>query len=142
MGAYEYGLGASNHAPSLDYIGDRTGNEGELLQFTISATDPDGDNLSYSADLSSLPSGASFNDTTATFSWTPAIGEAGTYPGAHFEVSDGELADFEDIAITVAVAGNDPPILNPIGTKSVNEDEPLEFTISGFRCQQEQVSIT
>jgi hypothetical protein len=50
MGAYEYGLGASNHAPSLDYIGDRTEDEGELLQFTISATDPDGDNSSFSVD--------------------------------------------------------------------------------------------
>ena len=35
------------------------------------------------------------------FSWTPASGQAGTYPGIYFEVSDGELADSEEIIITV-----------------------------------------
>jgi len=41
------------------------------FEFTVTASDPDGDGLIYSA--SSLPAGASFNPLTATFSWTPGF---------------------------------------------------------------------
>jgi len=68
---------------------DKSVNEGELLQFTISASDPDGDSLIYSA--SNLPQGASFDPDTQTFSWTPDYGQSGVYPNIRFEVSDGEL---------------------------------------------------
>ena len=72
--------------------------EGELLEFNISATDADGDQLVYSA--SNLPEGASFDPNTQTFSWTPRYHQAGVYT-VHFEVSDGELTDSEDVTITV-----------------------------------------
>jgi len=76
-----------------------TVNEGELLTFTISATDPDGDPLTFSA--SNLPSGATFDPATGTFSWTPDDGQAGSYPNVHFEVTDETLSDSEDITVTV-----------------------------------------
>ena len=88
-----------NGPPVLDLIGNKTGNEGQLLQFTISATDPDNDTLTYSA--SNLPSGATFNPSTRIFSWTPGYTQAGTYPNVHFEVSDGLATDLEDITITI-----------------------------------------
>jgi hypothetical protein len=111
----------------LDPIGDRTVAEGDLLEFTISATDADGDPLTYSA--SGLPTGANFSPATRTFSWTPGYDQAGTHSAVHFEVSDGSLADSEDIAITVSNVPQ-PPVLNPIGNKSVNEGQLLQFTIS------------
>jgi hypothetical protein len=70
-----------------------------LLTFTISAIDPDGDTLTYSA--SNLPAGASFNPSPHTFSWTPTYSQAGSYPNVHFQVSDGSLTASEDITITV-----------------------------------------
>ena len=66
-----------NRPPFLYPIGDRSVNEGALLEFTIEATDLDDDPLTYSADLSSLPPEASFNPANQTFSWTPDVGEAG-----------------------------------------------------------------
>jgi hypothetical protein len=72
--------------------------EGQPIEFTISATDPDGDPLTFSA--SNLPEGASFDAATATFSWTPRYDQAGVYV-VRFEVSDGVLSDFEDVTITV-----------------------------------------
>jgi uncharacterized repeat protein (TIGR02543 family) len=116
-----------NEAPVLDAIGNKSVDEGELLTFNISATDPDSDPLSYSA--SGLPSEASFNDTTQTFSWTPDYDQAGSYPGVHFEVSDSLLTDSEDITITVNNV-NRAPVLDPIGNKSVDENELLTFNIS------------
>ncbi len=90
---------SANQAPVLDAIGNKTVNEGQLLEFTISATDPDGDPLTYSA--SNLPSGASFDPATRTFSWTPSYIQAGLYEDVYFEVTDGTLTDSEDIDITV-----------------------------------------
>jgi hypothetical protein len=88
IGAYEYGSGApANYPPVLGAIGNKSVSEGDLLQFTISATDPDGDSLVYSA--TNLPSGASFNPGTRTFTWTPGSGQAGSYPK---EVAAAEVA--------------------------------------------------
>jgi hypothetical protein len=77
---------------------------GERFTFTISATDPDNDSLIYSA--FNLPEGASFDPNTQTFSWTPCYDQAGVYT-VHFEVSDGELSDAEDITITVVQSNED-----------------------------------
>jgi hypothetical protein len=89
---------AINRAPALGVIGAKSSNEGALLTFTILATDADGNQLVYTA--SGLPNGASFNAGTRTFSWTPRYDQAGVYT-VHFEVSDGQLTDSEDVTITI-----------------------------------------
>jgi hypothetical protein len=98
-----YGTAAppsTNHAPVLDAIGNRAVVELATLSFTISATDPEGDTLTYTA--SNLPQGASFDPLSRTFSWTPEDGQAGIYTKIHFQVSDGSLSDTEDITITAS----------------------------------------
>jgi len=104
-----------NLPPVLNPIGYKTVQEGALLQFTITASDPDlpAQTLTYSA--SNLPPGATFNPTTRVFSWTPTSGQAGVYPSVHFEVSDGHLTDSEDITITVKAP---PP--SPVGGYSTS----------------------
>ena len=90
---------APNHAPEFEPIGDKETAEGEPLEFTVNATDPDDDPLSYVA--VGLPLGATFEGQT--FSWTPIIGQADLY-GVTFIVSDGELSDTEAITILVDAA--------------------------------------
>jgi hypothetical protein len=85
----------------LSPIGSKQVKPGELLQFTVSAFDPDGDSLAYS--VSNLPAGASFNPATRIFSWTPQT--SGVYSGIRFSVSDGELSDYEVITISVTETG-------------------------------------
>jgi hypothetical protein len=94
-----YDLSSTNRAPVLNAIGNKAVSEGASLAFTISASDADGDTLTYSA--SNLPQGATFSPATRTFSWTPGYSQAGVYAKVHFEVSDGSLADTEDITMTV-----------------------------------------
>ena len=79
-----------------------------MLQFTVTASDPDGNSLTYS--VSNLPAGASFDSATQRFSWTPDYGQAGNYPSIHFEVSDGALLDSEDIVITVNAVNPPAPL--------------------------------
>ena len=95
----ENGQTAINHAPVLASIGNKSVNEGSLLQFTISATDADGDTLTYSA--TNLPDGATFNAATRTFSWTPNYVQSGTYANVTFRVSDGLTTTQEIITVTV-----------------------------------------
>jgi hypothetical protein len=87
-----------NQPPVLNAIGSQSTNEGQTLEFTITAADPDDDLLTFSA--SNLPDGASFDTMTGIFSWTPRYDQAGVYV-VRFEVSDGDLSDFEDVTITV-----------------------------------------
>ncbi len=96
-----------NNAPILNPIGDKSVQEGQLLQFSISGSDPDNDPLTFSA--SNLPSGAIFNPSTRTFSWTPNFEQAGSYQ-VTFSVSDGRLSDSETITIIVFEV-NQPPTL-------------------------------
>ncbi|MBN1195680.1 MAG: PKD domain-containing protein [Methanomicrobiaceae archaeon] len=116
----------TNRPPELDPVGNKNVNEGELLEFTVTATDPDtGDVLSYSA--LNLPDGATF--TAQTFSWTPGYDAAGIFENIVFEVSDGDFTDSETISITVAEV-NRAPELDPIGNQNAHEGDLLEFTIS------------
>ena len=113
-----------NRPPVLLPIGDKTVNEGELLQFTIVATDPNKDTLTYGA--RGLPEGAAMSDET--FSWTPAYEQAGTYQ-VTFTVSDAEFTVSQTITIT-ANNVNRPPVFSPIGNKEVREGQMLFFTVS------------
>ena len=99
----------TNGAPVLEPIGSQSVTLGQTLGFTLSAGDPDQDPLSYSA--SNLPAGAVFEAGTGEFTWTPTAEQVGTYPGVRFEVTDGELTDWEEILIVVrsgAVPGDAP----------------------------------
>ncbi|MBI1320069.1 MAG: DUF5011 domain-containing protein [Candidatus Hydrogenedens sp.] len=90
-----------NQAPVLAAIGNKQVDYDTLLEFTVSATDGNaGDVLTYTT--STLPSGATFNDQTQIFSWTPTAVQEGSYP-ITFTVTDtfGPAEDFETITITV-----------------------------------------
>ena len=96
----------TNDPPILETIGRKKIYVGKTLSFTISASDTDGDILTFSA--SNMPVGASFNPDTQTFSWTPTSDQAGVYKNVHFEVSDGKLTDWENIMIRVQSIKNNP----------------------------------
>ncbi len=120
-----------NDFPVLSAIGNQSVDEQTALTFTLSATDPDVDDvLIYSA--TNLPTGASFDPSTRTFNWTPTFQQAGIYSNVHFEVSDGELRDSEKIIITV---GNidQIPVITEGDSIAVTMDEdgtPTSFDLT------------
>ncbi|MBI4739444.1 PKD domain-containing protein [Candidatus Woesearchaeota archaeon] len=118
-----------NHAPVLDDIGNKAVDENQLLSFKVSASDPDGGALSFSA--SGLPKGASFNSAAHTFSWTPSYDQAGVYSSITISVSDGKGgSDSETITITVHNK-NRPPVLDAINDKSGSVNALLTFDVAG-----------
>ena len=92
-----------NAPPVLSSIGSRSVTEGSTLTFTLTATDVDGDTLTYSAQ--NLPANETLNATTGKFIWKPESGDAGTY-NVIFSVSDGINTDSETVTITVTAASS------------------------------------
>jgi len=95
---------ATNEPPVLAYIGNQRITQGQSLQFTVSAIDPNSDNLSYT--VTNLPIGALFYTSNQIFSWTPTT--IGVYNNVHFQVTDGEFVDSEEVTIIVTAAENTP----------------------------------
>lgn len=89
----------------LNPIGNKTVNEGELLQFTVSAQSQDGSKLTFSA--TNLPEGAVFDAESRTFTWTLSYEQQGIYNDITFKVTDGELTDSQSISITVTDVNTD-----------------------------------
>ena len=120
-----------NTPPTLNPVGNRSGAEGQLLQFTVTATDPEapGQTLTYSLDPGA-PAGAAINPTTGVFTWTPTEAQGpGTYT-LTIRVTDSSpqnASAAETIQISVTEA-NLPPVLAVIGNRSVFEGVLLTFT--------------
>ncbi|GEM_PF-1966619 len=109
----------SNHAPTFTAISDKSVNENSSLSFTVSASDPDGDVIAYST--SNMPSGATFNFSNQTFSWTPTYSQSGNY-AVTFTATDSHGASASKIVTVsvinldrspVAEAGQDQTVILP-----------------------------
>jgi hypothetical protein len=123
----------NNTAPTnltLHSIGNRIVHAGQNLQFVLSATNPNLDNLTYSA--TNLPLGATFNQVTNTFSWTPSSNQLGVYSNITFTVNSNGVpveSDSESISVTVENI-NRPPVLNTINSQIVDENQNLSFVVT------------
>ncbi|MBI2120470.1 MAG: putative Ig domain-containing protein [Parcubacteria group bacterium] len=135
-------LFVSNNAPVLGAIGDKVIAENQVLQFAVTATDPDGDALAYSA--SNLPVGAAFDSSTGIFSWTPGFDQAGNYADIEFSVMDNGSPmqlDMELITITVGDV-NRAPEFAAVGSQEVLENQLLTFTVSAPDPDGDAVVLT
>ena len=100
--------------PVLSSIGDKAVAPGDTLTFVVTATDPDGDDVTLSADGTVGPGGnpfgtnpvATFNPSTGVFQWTPSDAQVGDYD-VRFTATENTtdaLTDQETIMITVTDA--------------------------------------
>ena len=129
---------AVNDAPEFSDIGNQQVDEGETLEFTISATDVENELISFSIEanldespypeLPTEPILTDNNDGTADFSWTSSFGDAGNY-NVTFRASDG--TDHSDEAIVILVGVNQPPVADSGEDGSVNEGENYQLDGSG-----------
>jgi len=117
-----------NHPPVLGRIGDREIREGEKLELTAHAEDPDGDFVAIY--VSGLPAGASFDRKTGKFSWTPSYNQTGNYWVTFSVVDDGmpPLGGQEMVRITVGDV-NRPPGIEPLDARKTDENVLLRFFV-------------
>ncbi|MBT5873663.1 MAG: tandem-95 repeat protein, partial [Candidatus Latescibacteria bacterium] len=130
---------SSNSGPILASVGSKSVVAGSSLSIILSASDVDGDALSYS--VSGNPAGSSLSGTT--FSWTPESGDVGTH-NVTFSVSDGNGgSDSEVVQITVEGVQNSNPVLASIGPQSVKTDgSTLTITLSATDSDGDVLTYT
>ncbi len=93
-----------NTAPVLGAIGDKTVDEGDLLSFTVIATDSDIPANVLTFSLIDAPSGAVIDPVTGVFTWTPSEEQGPDSYLVTVRVTDNgtpNLYDQETITITV-----------------------------------------
>ena len=122
---------AANRAPTISGTPPKSVTAGQSYGFTPTASDPDGQALTFS--IANKPSWSTFNTSTGQLSGTPAEASAGTYSGIVISVSDGTAtASLPGFALTVqqvqlgsATIGWTPP--------TSNEDNSALTNLKGYR---------
>jgi len=121
----DFGTPTTNHPPVLLTINDKSINIDDTLEFTVTANDPDGDNLTYRLDQA--PTNANINAQSGKFNWKPS--NAGTFDVTVRVTDDGQpiMSDTEIFNIMVEELEN-PPTIKDIEDQTVNLGEDLKFT--------------
>ncbi|WP_372895479.1 putative Ig domain-containing protein, partial [Stieleria sp.] len=127
----------TNTAPELQSIGTLAVAEQDVLDVQLTATDPDGDAITYRAD--DLPPGAELDALSGRLRWTPNLFQAGTYT-VQFSATDGHLSDNETVSIVIA-NNNQPPILTPLPLQTGLEDEALQFVVNADDLEGEPILL-
>jgi hypothetical protein len=95
---------APNRAPVLSGTPSATAVTSRLYAFTPTASDADGDRLTFS--ITGKPAWASFDAVTGQLSGTPSSAEVGTYSGIVISASDGQATtSLPSFAIRVDASG-------------------------------------
>ncbi|MEQ8208156.1 MAG: putative Ig domain-containing protein, partial [Woeseia sp.] len=117
----------ANNAPLISGSPAATIQAGSSYNFRPTASDADGDALTFS--INGRPSWASFNQSTGALTGTPSAGNAGNYAGIAISVSDGEATvSLPSFAITVeAVAENNAPVISGSPAAAVLVDASFSF---------------
>ena len=118
--------GSTNRAPVISGTPARSVNAGSAYSFRPTASDPDGNTLTYS--IANRPSWAAFNTSTGQLSGTPSASQVGSYSNITISVSDGRattsLAAFAISVVDVSNGGATlswtPPTANTDGTSLGN----------------------
>jgi len=104
-GTYSVVMGpaaAGPSAPVFTPMNNVTTWETNPTRFPVSATDPNGDNVTLTA--SGLPAGATFTDDgngSGTFAWTPAVGQAGDHNVTFTATDTGGLSNSQTVTLRV-----------------------------------------
>jgi len=122
---------AANKAPTISGSPATTATAGKAYLFKPTASDPDGDKLTFS--IANKPSWATFSTTDGTLSGTPAAGDAGTTSNIVISVSDGTVpASLAAFSITVASAATGSATLG-WQAPTTNEDGSQLVDLAGFK---------
>ncbi|CAH9056592.1 hypothetical protein PSECIP111951_01492 [Pseudoalteromonas holothuriae] len=127
-----------NDAPTITGTPATSILEGEQYSFIPSATDLDGDALTFS--VANLPSWATFSTATGTISGVPDESDIGTTSGVVVSVSDGTLSSSLAAFNLTVLKVNTAPVVTP-QTLSLEEDATLGITASATDAQNDTLTF-
>ena len=118
-----------NIAPSISGEPPTSVFENSLYNFVPSASDPNGDTLSFS--IANRPAWANFNSSTGQLQGTPAAGDVATTSNIQINVSDGkDSRSLPTFSITVNSVPNQPPTISGTPARQVTDGTSYIFTPS------------
>ncbi len=118
-----------NRLPVVGPIANRSVMPGYQLRLSATVSDPDGDTVVWSGQR--LPSGASVNAITGVFSWTPSVGQIGTYSNIALKATDAKGGAASSVFNITVRAVNRAPSVSHIPDFTLHEGSTLSFTASG-----------
>ncbi|MGB8338316.1 MAG: Ig-like domain-containing protein [Burkholderiales bacterium] len=99
-----------NNPPVINSTPVATATQGVVYSYSVGATDPDGNTLSYA--LTTAPAGMTIASTTGVISWTPTSAQIGNNSVVVKVTDSGGLFVTQSYTIVVAAPVNHPPVIN------------------------------
>ena len=131
--AFQISVQAANRPPTISGAAPTSIVEGQAYSFTPTASDPDGDTLSFS--ITNKPSWAAFSTITGLLSGTPGMGTVGSYPNIQIKVSDGTLeVSLAAFSIAVQQAANGTATLSWTAPTTRADGSPLT-DLAGYKVR-------
>jgi len=122
---------SANRAPVISGTPARSVNAGSAYSFRPTASDPEGNTLTYS--IANRPSWATFNTSTGQLSGTPSASQVGTYSNITISVSDGRAtASLAAFSIAVVDVSNGGATLSWTAP-TTNTDGSTLTNLAGYR---------
>ena len=130
-GAQNASNNPSNNAPIISGSPDAAVLAGDTYTFVPSASDPDGDALTFS--ISNKPRWVSFDSATGRLSGQALLGDIGTYDGIRVSVSDGSSTrSLPEFSIIVTQVGLGSMILSWTAPTQNEDGSPLT-NLAGYK---------
>ncbi|KXF83096.1 glycosyl hydrolase family 18 protein [Enterovibrio coralii] len=131
-----------NEAPVLTVPGAQSANSGEVISFAVSATDADGDALSFAAQGADVTDNG---DGTATVTYQAPNTATDLTETVTVTVSDGRKSDAATVVVNVTGSGvveNTPPELTAPASLDVNAGDTATINVSASDADNDALTIT
>ena len=140
LSAFSIEVVSTNDGPLISGNPDTRVNEDETYNFIPTASDPDGDDLTFS--IQNVPSWASFNIATGQLSGTPGNDDVGITQGVVINVTDGnETASLAPFNIDVLPVNDAPIAQNTEATVEEDGSVTIPSIISDVDSQDLSVQV-
>jgi hypothetical protein len=130
----------NNTAPTISGNPTGTVTAGSTYSFQPTATDADGDQLTFS--ISNKPSWASFDSISGLLSGKPGSGDAGTYSNIVISVSDGQASASLPAFSVEVQAVNQPPVIGGTPATSVVGGSTYSFQPTATDADGDQLTFS
>ena len=132
---------SANSAPTISGAPATTVTAGQSYSFTPSASDADGDALSFS--ITNKPTWATFSASTGRLSGTPAATNVGSYANIVISASDGKATtSLPAFSITVNAAPNTAPVISGSPAPSVTAGAAYSFQPSASDAEGDALTFS
>ena len=140
VGTVQITITPVNDAPTISGTAGTTILEDTAYSFTPSATDVDGDTLTYT--IQNRPSWSSFSSSTGSLTGTPQDQHVGSTSGIVISVSDGtDSVSLDPFNIEVTNA-NDPPTVSNVSTTIAEDSGPTSITLLGTDIDEDAMTYS